>query len=109
MMKTEGESYSNYLNNVIDDHKEKNIKNICGVLLQSFCSKITGFSNFIFSYIGELLDYNFNQIDSFNNYSFLKKEDVIFALNISNEYQIDLGIFTYCILAFRALKYNQHM
>lgn len=114
MMRTEGESYSSYLNNIIDDHKTKNIKSICSYLLQTFSNKFDGFSSYIFGYANELLDLNFNfdQIkdqDSFKNYNYIKKDDILFRLNLSNEYQVDLGLFIYCILAIKTLKSNEYL
>lgn len=104
MMKNDGESYSNFLDDIIEGAYTKDLKHICGSLLKTFCKKTPGFANFAFNYIHELLDLNLNENPNFTNYQFLTKDDLIFRLNTSQEYQIDLAIFIYCILSTRATK-----
>lgn len=105
-MKNDGESYSNYIDDIIGGIYTKDLKHTCASLLLTFSKKIPGFANFAFNYTHELLELNFDDNRDFSkfNFNFLTKEDLIFRLNISQEYQIDLAIFIYCILRIRATK-----
>lgn len=109
MMKTDGQTYANYIDNIIEDHRTKNLKSICGFLLQNSCKSLSGFTTFILGYLNELLEFNLSQLNSFDKFHFLKSDDVIFKLNISNEYQIDLVFFVFSILTEKIIKNQNYM
>jgi len=109
MMKTDGQSYANFIDNIIDDHKTKNLKSICSFLLQNSCKYINGFTGFIINYLCELIEFNLNQLNSFEKFTYLKNEDIIFKLNISNESQIDIAFFVFSILTHKIIKNQNYM
>ena len=104
MMKTDGQTYADYIDNIIEDHRTKNLKSICSFILQSSCKSLNGFTTYILAYLNDLLEFNLSQLNSFEKFNFLKPDDVIFKLNISNEYQIDLVFFVFSILTDKILK-----
>lgn len=109
MMKSDGQTYANYIENIIEDHRTKNIKSICSYILQNSCKNLMGFTTFILNYLFELLDFNLSQLNCFENFAYLKQDDLIFKLNISNEYQIDLVFFVYSILTDKIIKNQNYM
>ena len=109
MMKTDGQSYANYIDNIIEDHRTKNLKSICSYLLQTSCRSINGFTSYMLGYLNELLEFNLSQLNSFEKLNLLKADDVIFKLNISNEYQIDLVMFVYSIITDNVIKNQNYM
>lgn len=109
MMKTDGQTYANYIDNIIEDHRTKNIKSIASFILQSSCKSINGFTNYILGYLGEMLEYNLSQMNSFEKFSFWKHDDVIIKLNISSEYQIDLAFLGYSILTDKIIKKQKYV
>ena len=109
MMKTDGQTYANYIDNIIEDHRTKNLKSICSFLLQTSCKSLNGFTTFILSYLNELLEFNLSQLNSLEKFNFLKPDDIIFKLNISNEYQIDLVFFVFSILTDKIIKSQNYM
>jgi hypothetical protein len=103
-MKTDGQTYANYIDNIIEDHRTKNLKSICSFILQNSCKSINGFTSYILGYLNELLEFNLSQLNSFENFNFIKANNIIFKLNISNEHLIDLVFFVYSILTDKILK-----
>lgn len=109
MIKTDGQTYANYIDNIIEDHRTKNLKSICSYLLQTSCKSINGFTSYILGYLNELIEFNLSQLNSFEKFNVLKADDVIFKLNISNEYQLDLVFFAYSILTDKVIKNQNYM
>jgi len=108
-MKTDGQTYANYIDNIIEDHRTKNLKSICSYLLQTSCKSIHGFTIYLLGYLNELLEFNLSQLNSFDKYNFMKADDVIFKLNISNEYQLDLVFFVYSIISDKVIRSQNYM
>jgi hypothetical protein len=108
-MKSDGQSYANYIENIIEDHRTKNIKSICSFILQNSCKNLAGFTNFLLNYLFELMELNLNQINCFEKFTTLRQDDIIFKLNVCNEYQIDLVFFIYCILTDKIIKNKNYM
>lgn len=101
----EGEDYSNFISDVIDDHKTKTIKSVSGYLLQNLSEKYDGFANYLSSYCMQLVDFCVKGGDFANisQYHLLNSEDRIFKLT-TIEFQIETSFLIFCILISNFLK-----
>lgn len=108
-MQTDGDSYSNYIEDILDGIHSKGLKNQSALLLLNFSKKIPGFANFAFNYTHELFNINFMEIRDFSNCKFINENDLLFRMNISQEYLIDLSVLIYCILRDKATKKSGFM
>ena len=101
----EGEDYSNFITDIIDDHKTKTIKSVSGFLLQNLSEKYDGFANYLCTYCMQLVDFCVKGADFANisQYNLLSGEDRIFTLT-SMEFQIETSFLIFCILVSNFLK-----
>lgn len=104
-MKEDGEEYSNYISDVIDDHKSKTIKSVTAFLLQNMCDKYDGFTTYIVNYCIQLVDFGVRgcDVNILPNYNLLTSTDRIFSLS-SLEYQIETSILVFCIATSSIFK-----
>jgi hypothetical protein len=107
-MKTEGEDYSTYLSDVINDHKSKTIKAVSSYLLQVMCEKHHALSVFVINYCLELSDFQIKGADvsTFTNYKNIGVDDVIFKLTDA-EHQIETSFLIFCALTGQVIKHDE--
>lgn len=101
----EGEDYSNFISDIIDDHKTKTIKSVSGFLLQNLSERYDGFANYLCTYCMQLVDFSIKGADfaTISHYNLLNSEDRIFKLT-SMEFQIETSFLIFCILVSNFLK-----
>jgi hypothetical protein len=105
-MKEDGEEYSNYLSDVIHDHKSKTIKAVSAYLLQILCDKYSGLNTFVIQYCTQLVDFQIKGAnpETLPNYDHLTPEDVI--LLVSAEKQIETSLLVFSILTTHVIKHE---
>lgn len=106
-MKEDGEEYSNYISDIIEEHKSKTIKSVAAFILQNMSNKYDGFGNHIITYCTQLVDFGIQggNMSNIQQYPYLTAEDRIFTLS-SVEYQIEASLLLFSILANHILKYD---
>jgi hypothetical protein len=108
-MKEDGEEYSNYISDVLNDHKSKTIKAISAYLLQIMCEKYSGLNSYITNYCIQLMDFQIKGADGsiLNSYDHITVDDVIFKL-ADAERQIETSLLIFSILTTQVIK-NEHL
>jgi hypothetical protein len=111
-MKEDGEEYSNYISDVIYDHKGKNIKAVSAYLLLILSEKYIS-SNLaanVITYLVELMDFGINgsNVDTFSKYAGINPNDNIFKLS-SLEYHVESSLLVFSILAPVIIKSDKLM
>jgi hypothetical protein len=111
-MNEDGEEYSNYISDVINDHKGKNIKAVSAYLLLILSEKYTS-SNLatnIITYLIEVMEFGIkgSNIDTFSQYNKINPNDNIFKI-ASLEYHIELSLLMFSILAPVIIKSDDLM
>jgi hypothetical protein len=104
-MKEDGEEYSNYLSDVINDHKSKTIKSVSSYSVQVMCDKYNGLGLFSVSYCIQLMDFQIKGADAtaLPNYDLLSADDLIFKL-ADAERQIETSLLIFSILTSDVIK-----
>ncbi len=101
-MEEDGEDYSNWISDVIDDHKGKNIKAVSSYLLLILSEKFTSseLATNIIKYLIELMDFGIkgSNIDTIGQYTKISPADNIFKLS-NLEYHIETSLLIFSILA----------
>ena len=110
----EAENYSEYLNNIIVENRDKSIKVICAKILKLLSKFDKGFSKEITKYCLETLDICFKNSsgftnESFNGYEYIKPTDnIISKLGSFNEI-VDISFLVLSILKEPILNSNTLM
>ena len=108
-MKEDGEDYSNYMSDIIYDHKSKTIKGVSAYILLTLCEKYTtsNILNYVISYCTELIDFDIkgSNIETISNYKFINPNDNIFKL-LDVEHHIELSLLVFSILSPEIIKFE---
>lgn len=101
-MEEDGEEYSNWISDVIDDHKGKNIKAVSAYLLLILSEKFTSseLATNIVKYLIELMDFGIrgSNIETISQYSKINAADNIFKFS-NLEFHIETSFLIFSILA----------
>jgi hypothetical protein len=110
-MNEDGEEFSNYINDIIDDKKSKNIKTGSAGLLQTLCSLYDGLLSYIVNYCIQVIGFNISEgniesLNNENNTSLLSSNDQVLKL-LNNELQLETVFFILSVLHHKiAIKPN---
>jgi hypothetical protein len=111
-MKEDGEEYSNYLSDVINDHKGKNIKAVSAYLLLILSEKYisSNLASNIITYLIELMDFGIkgSNVDTLSQYTKINPNDNLFKL-ASLEYHIESSLLIFSILAPVIIRSDDYM
>lgn len=101
-MEEDGEEYSNWISDVIDDHKGKNIKAVSSYLLLILSEKFTSseLATNIVKYLIELMDFGIrgSNIETISQYTKINPSDNIFKFS-NLEFHIETSFLIFSILA----------
>ena len=114
-MKTDGEDYQNYIQDIIGDHKSKTSRTSIDFLIIRLCDKYDGLSNFLATFCLQLLDFAINSSEiTFNpnsnineSYNLLCDPNLHFRgiiHNFNQESLIDISLILLCSLKNQILK-----
>lgn len=110
-IKYEGENYSEYLENIIVENRDKSIKVICAKILKLHSKHDKGYTKELSKYCLEILDICFKNFsgftnESFKDYEFIKQADNIFSKIGSFNEIVDISFLTLNILSGSILNSN---
>ncbi len=114
-MKTEGEDYQLYIEDLIGKHVSKFSRTSANFLIVRLCDKFDGLANFIFNFCLQILDFSiYSNLIEYEKgiyipdaYDLLKDENLFF-INILNKFTqeslLDIGIILICSLKNFVIK-----
>ncbi len=100
-MKYEGENFSEFINNIIVDNRDKSIKVICSKILKLHSKHDKGYAKEMVKYSLETLDLCFKNPSGFTNesfigYDFIKPDHNIFSKLGSYNEVVDIAFLVLC-------------